>query len=337
MVGRRNQKQVLISNADSIKKSNELSTSKLNQGLTLNQMQLLSYAIYSTQKDGSTTFIKADFEKKFGIEKYQTKQAKVDAQRILSIQAGLEDLENDSFEYWNVFRKMKYDNGTFTFLWDPEITPHILDLKDKYVLTDLTITAHFNSGFSWTLYDYLRGSYGCWYKSLTKDAVMKMFGVEKTKSYLENTGLLKNRVLDVAIAEINEFTELEVNYEEIKKGRSIIGFKFIWSIGKGISKATKKQVDTLQSLADIVLEDVLMYAEINDKTNRERALEIIRDFQSIKYRYLDQELGLTSSHCNNLIKKSTDNLEALNSLLELEGKEPINTKVPLLNWLEKYN
>ena len=74
MAGRLNKKEVLISNADSIKKSNELSTSKLNQGLTLNQMQLLSYAIYSTQKDGSTTFIKADFEKKFGIEKYQTKQ-----------------------------------------------------------------------------------------------------------------------------------------------------------------------------------------------------------------------------------------------------------------------
>jgi len=46
MAGRLNKKEVLISNADSIKKSNELSTSKLNQGLTLNQMQLLSYAIY---------------------------------------------------------------------------------------------------------------------------------------------------------------------------------------------------------------------------------------------------------------------------------------------------
>lgn len=334
MAGRLNKKEVMISNADSIKKSNELSTSKLNQGLTLNQMQLLSYAIYSTQKDGSTTFIKADFEKKFGIDKYQTKHAKVDAQRILSIQAGLEDLENDSFEYWNVFRKMKYDNGTFTFLWDPEITPHILNLKDRYVLTDLTITAKFKSGFSWTLYDHLRGSYGCWYKSLTKDAVMKMFGVEEKKSYRENTGLLKKYVLDVAIAEINEFTELEVKYEEIKKGRSITGFKLIWSTGKGISKASQKQVDTLQSLVNIVLDDLLMYAEINDQTNRERALEIIRDFQSINYHFLDQELGLTSSHCNNLIKKSTDNLEALNSLLELEGKEQINTKVPLFNWLK---
>ena len=334
MAGRLNKKEVMISNADSIKKSNELSTSKLNQGLTLNQMQLLSYAIYSTQKDGSTTFIKADFEKKFGIEKYQTKHAKVDAQRILSIQAGLEDLENDSFEYWNVFRKMKYDNGTFTFLWDPEITPHILDLKDRYVLTDLTVTAKFKSGFSWTLYDHLRGAYGCWYKSLTKDAAMKMFGVEEKKSYRENTGLFKKYVLDVAIAEINKFTELEVKYEEIKKGRSITGFKLIWSTGKGISKASEKQIDVLCSMADVVLDDILMYAEINDKTNRERALAIIRDFQSMRARYLDQEVGLTSSHCNNLIKKSTDDLEALNSLLELEGKEPINTKVPLFNWLE---
>ena len=106
------------------------------------------------------------------------------------------------------------------------------------------------------------------------------------------------------------------------------------STGKGISKASEKQIDVLCSMADVVLDDILMYAEINDKTNRERALAIIRDFQSMRARYLDQEVGLTSSHCNNLIKKSTDDLEALNSLLELEGKEPINTKVPLFNWLE---
>ena len=334
MAGRLNKKEVMISNADSIKKSNELSTSKLNQGLTLNQMQLLSYAIYSTQKDGSTTFIKADFEKKFGIEKYQTKHAKVDAQRILSIQAGLEDLENDSFEYWNVFRKMKYDNGTFTFLWDPEITPHILDLKDRYVLTDLTVTAKFKSGFSWTLYDHLRGSYGCWYKSLTKDTIMEIFGVDEKKSYRENTGLLKKYVLDVAIAEINKFTELEVKYEEIKKGRSITGFKLIWSTGKGISKASQKQIDILFSMADVVLDDILMYAEINDKTNRERALSIIRDFQTMRARYLDQEVGLTADHCSKLTKKANDDLEALNFLLETEGKEPLNPKVPLFNWLK---
>ena len=86
MGGRKNTKEIMINNANSIKKSNQLSTAKLNEGLALNQMQLLAYAIYATQQDGSTTFIKADFEKKFGLDEYRTEHAKDDAQRILSIQ-----------------------------------------------------------------------------------------------------------------------------------------------------------------------------------------------------------------------------------------------------------
>lgn len=38
---------------------------------------------------------------------------------------------------------MEYDKGTFTFVWTPKIIPHILDLKEKNVLTDLMITARF--------------------------------------------------------------------------------------------------------------------------------------------------------------------------------------------------
>ena len=67
-MGRRNEKKQIINYENSIKKSNELSMAKLSQGLTLNQMQLLAYAIYSTQQNGKTEFHKADFEKKFDIQ-----------------------------------------------------------------------------------------------------------------------------------------------------------------------------------------------------------------------------------------------------------------------------
>lgn len=337
MVGRKNNKEVLISNTNSIKKSNELSTAKLNEGLTLNQMQLLAYAIYSTQQDGSTTFIKADFEKTFGLDEYRTEHAKKDSQRILSIQVGFEDLENDTFEYMNVFHKMKYEKGTFQFQWAPEITPHILDLKDKYVLTDLSITAHFKSSFSWTLYDYLRGLYGAWYMSLSKNAIMKLFGVEDKKSYQKNTSKFKQAVLNVAIDEINEFTELDVKYEEIKKGRSIVGFKLIWSTGKKVQKASKKQMDILRNIADVTLADTLMYAEIKDEMNRERAMQIIRDLQLTKHNYLQPELGLTANKASELIKQSTYNLEDLNYFLEAEGMEKISASepVPMINWLKE--
>src|SRR3954468_4297780 len=85
-VVRKNEKKTLTNYENGIKKSNELSMAKLNQGLTLNQMQLLAYAIYSTQQDGKTEFIKANFEKKFGIEKYQTQHAKKDAHRLLRLE-----------------------------------------------------------------------------------------------------------------------------------------------------------------------------------------------------------------------------------------------------------
>jgi len=336
MAGRVNRKEVMINNANSIKKSNELSTAKLNQGLSLNQMQLLSYAIYATQQDGSTTFIKADFEKKFNMEKYQTQHAREDAQRLTDIKFSIEDLENDYFEYWNVFQSIKYREGTFIFKWNEDMVPHILDLKNKYVLTDLTVTANFKSGFSWTLYDYLRGLYGAWYISLSKEALMKLFGVEEKKSYQNNTGTFKQRVLDVAVAEINEFTEVEVRYEEIKKGRAIIGFKLVWSTGKGVKEASEKQLEILQAIADVTLADTLMYAEIKDQSNREQAMQIIRDLQFIRYNYLKPEVGLTADKATELVAQATDGLKELNYLLEVEGMDQLKPfePVPMFNWLE---
>ena len=333
MAGRKNRKSIMISNSDSIRKSPELSMAKLNQGLTLNQMQLLAYAIYATQQDGSTTFQKSDFEKKFDIQPYKTERAREDAQKIISLQASIMDLENDYFEYLNIFRKMKYDHGTFRFEWDHEIVPHILDLKDKYVRTDLKITAKLNSSFSWTLYEYMKANYGSWYRSIGKNELMRLFGVENKKTYIENTGKFKQTVLDKAILEINKYTEIEVKYEDIKEGRSIIGFKILWSTGTNIHKASKKQVTTLKSLVNVVFEDVPMYLEIKDEVNREKALSIIRELQSMKYTYLDPELGLTADHCRELARIASDDLEALNSLLEMEGKKPLGPQVPLFNWL----
>ena len=74
-MGRRNEKKQIINYENSIKKSNEFSMAKLNQGLTLNQMQLLAFAIYSTQQNAKTEFRKVAFEKKFGINEYRTEDA----------------------------------------------------------------------------------------------------------------------------------------------------------------------------------------------------------------------------------------------------------------------
>ena len=73
-----------------------------------------------------------------------------------------------------------------------------------------------------------------------------MFELEKFRNQLgveigeyKRMGNFKSRVLDLAVKEINEKTDIKVSYEQVKKGRTIIGFKFKVS-EKGKSNNAKK-------------------------------------------------------------------------------------------------
>ncbi|MEK4086346.1 replication initiation protein [Psychrobacillus sp. FSL K6-1415] len=332
-----NPKKQLISYENSIQKSRELSMAKLNHGLTLNQMQLLAFAIYSTQQNGATKFHKADFEKKFSLSKYNTTDAKQDVQRVMSIMFSVEDLEENYFEYWNVFGSIKYKEGLFTFRWNEDFVPHILELKEKYITTDLTITSQFKSGFSWTLYDYLKAHHGYWHKQISKEGLMKLFGVENVKTYIGNTAQFKRTVLDVAIKEINEYTELEVRYKDEKEGRAISGFDLIWSNGQKLTSATKKQIKEIQSLVDIIFEDMFVYVNLDDEADRLRARDLMLEIEEMR-EFITEPISITSKRANELIQKAVLNFRELNRLLEKNHKpmpQKTRLKVEFYNWLEE--
>lgn len=333
---RKNQKKQLISHENSIKKSNELSMAKLNQGLTLNQMQLLAFSIYCTQKNGVTEFHKADFEKKFGISKYKTEDARKDSDKVTSIKFSQWVPEKDYFDFWNVFRGMSYHAGIFHFTWTEEMIPHILELKEKYITTDLTIASKFKSSFSWTLYDYIKAHHGYWHKPISKESLMKLFGVENIKTYAENTAQFKRGVLDVAISEINKHTELEVRYNVEKEGRTIIGFDLIWSNGEKLTSATKKQIKEIQDILEIVFEDMFQYVNIDDKGDRQRAINLIREIEDMRG-HIVEPISITKEKANELIKRAAWNFRELNQLLE-KNQQPVSPesrkKVKFYNWLE---
>lgn len=328
-MGRGNDKEIGVTYDTSIQKSNKLSMAKLNQGLSLNQMQLLAYAIFSTQQDGKTQFRKYEFQKKFSIEKYQTRHAREDAQRVLDLKFSIEDLENDYFEYWNVFGSIRYKGGLFNFRWNEEFIPHILELKEKYVTTDLTITSQFKSGFSWILYDYLKAHYGYWNKELSKEALMKLFAVENRKSYVKSTAQFKRGVLDVAINELNALTELEVWYTQNKVGNKITGFILHWSTGNREAGATKKQLTFLREIHEEVERRVFDYFALKNT----KSLEIARN-NILKIKEINQKVNdkLTSEKAKGLIWEAKLLYKQLQNLLEQDGKKR-DTSV-YFNWLE---
>lgn len=333
---RKNLKTQLISHENSIKKSNELSMAKLNQGLSLNQMQLLAFSIFSTQQNGVTEFHKADFEKKFKLTKYNTEDAIKDSDRVTSVKFSTVDLENEDFKFWNVFMGMSYKKGHFKFEWNPRMIPHILNLKEKYITTDLSIASKFKSSFSWTLYDFIKAHHGYWHKLVTKNDLMQLFGVENIKTYVDNTAQFKRAVLDVAITEINKHTELDIRYNVEKEGRAISGFDLIWSNGQKLTSATKKQIKEIQSILDIVFEDMFQYININDENDRQRAINLIREIENMR-EFTGEPICITKEKADELIKKAVWNFRELNRLLE-KNQKPVSPeskkKVEFYNWLE---
>src|SRR5699024_7850986 len=227
--------------------------------------------IYSTQQDGRTNFIKAEFEKIFGVDEYRTEHANVDVKKLYELGFATIDLEEEEFDYLRVFQRISYKKGTFSFKWTDDMLPHILELKDKFVITDLTITSQFKSSFSWILYDYLKAHYGYWHKKMSKEGLMKLFGVVGVKSYQKNTSLFKAKVLDLAVKEINSYTELEIWYTEMKEGRSISGFELHWSTGKRKAGATENQLTLLREIHDEVDKKMFDYISLKDTKDIEFA------------------------------------------------------------------
>lgn len=325
---RRNSKEIQIDYENSVSKSNSFSLAKLNVGLTLNQMQLFAFAIYSTQKNGETIFNKKSFEDKFDLVKYQTSQAVKDSKKLSSLQFSTVDLENDSFDYINIFQRIKYDNGNFDFTWSDSMIPHILNLKTEYITTNLSIASKFTSSYSWTLYEYLKGLYGYWHKELTKEGMLNLFSVENKKSYIDNTAVFKQKVLDKAVKEINEYTELEVHYTEKKKGRSIIGFDLHWTTGNNIVAATKKQISEIEKFFIMVEENMFDYMELKNKELLEESMKIIKDTINKKRSVKLEEL--TFKEADILIKDLSLVLRRLENIKLSDNR----VKPPFYNWLE---
>lgn len=335
-MGRQNKKKQLISYENAIKKSNDFSMAKLSQKLTLNQMQLLAYAIYATQRDGKTEFIKADFEKKFNLGEYRREEAKNDSRKLFDLEFSLDDLETGEYDFLHVFQRINFKNGLFTFQWSEDMIPHIQDLQELYIVNGFMTISNFKSSFSWILYDYLKGHYGHWHKPVSKDALMHLFNVHDKKTYQSHTGLFKKTVLDVAINEINKYTELEVWYKEEKEGRAIVGFDLHWSAGEKIETATKKQIKELKSIIETVFDDMYEYVNINDVNDRQRAIKLTREVEEMRA-LIAEPICITKEKADESIKKATRNFRELNRLFE-ENKKLISLglekKVKFYNWLE---
>lgn len=127
-------------------------------------------------------------------------------------------------------------SGVVKLRFSPEVVPLITRLEKNFTSYELEQVKNL-SIYSTRLYEVLI----CWRSvgkvTITLEELRNKLGLIDEYSRLE---AFKRRVLDPAVKQISEYTDITAKYEQHKQGRVITGFTFRFKIKKDKKKLTSK-------------------------------------------------------------------------------------------------
>lgn len=133
---------------------------------------------------------------------------------------------NGDWDIFNIISLAKYKNkqGIVEITLNKQAEPYLLQLKELFTSFKLNNTINLDSKYAIRIYQQTK-SYSYKKEYYTSIDNLKNQLKLTQKSY-KNYGTLKSRVIDVAVKEINQKTDINLTYEEVKKVRKVIGLKF---------------------------------------------------------------------------------------------------------------
>ena len=224
-----------------IKQSNNLIEAKYK--LTTQEQKLVIAICSQLDKDASnfdTVRIKvtdfADFCKISKTNKYA--EVKRIVMRLLDRKLLIH--KNDGGWYgthWLQSAEYLPSEGTIEYKIDERLRPELLKLKSAYLSTEAKPLMEFRRNYSIRLYFILKKMLKIGEFEYKLDFFRERFALPKSYNLFAN---LKNKVLKPALAEINEKSDIHVEHEYIKDGRTYTKIHFI------VTKKAKEEEKTYE-------------------------------------------------------------------------------------------
>ena len=184
------------------------------------------------------------------------KQLKSASKKLMKRTFIYKDNDGDDTEVQWVIRS-KYSNGYVSMYFTDEVI-HLLKVFDslnpytKYLKEDIL---SLKLTYSIDLYHLAKKYQGMGGFTMSLDDYRKELGTPKSYARINN---LKDNAVDAPIKEINENTDINISYENIKRGRQVVGFKFT-------VKSKSKPKQALESKRDPHTVDMFTIEGLNDK------------------------------------------------------------------------
>ena len=121
---------------------------------------------------------------------------------------------------------LKRGDGTIKIRLDEDMKPYLLQLKGNYTTIELIRTLHFKSKYTIRLYELVKSIHFHeleeYQREYSLEELRRLLDAEKYERWVH----FRQRVLDPAVQEINEYSDKNVVWQPIKRGRSIERIRF---------------------------------------------------------------------------------------------------------------
>ncbi len=325
------------------KKSNFLISSMYRSSLLENKMLALALATAYEEEDRIVAKLPVS-ELKVILNKNNGKkvsgsfytQLKSVADEMTGRKLFVENKENKSFAFINLVNSASYRDGIFTVKFDSDLKDYILNLQGNYTNLDIAILMSFDKMYSYRLYELLKSKAYSFSKKTESFSVcyglseLKLtLGVVDTNSEVVNRALKKpnpdydrivndvskdknfevwsdfqKRVISPAVNEINEKSDIFIDYDVVREGYGGKITKIIFNFGKKSAfdiPATYKSIDaTKKRVEDELISQLKEYIEepLTKQEYRTLLNTAKNDVDKIKKAY---NLACKQEHINNLV------------------------------------
>jgi len=253
--------------------------------------------------------------------------------------------------HWATHVEYLAGKGIIQFSFEPKLKPYLLQLKRTFTSYRLNNIMSLGSYYSIRFYEFFKKweRTGKWRVSL--DHLKSLLGITQ-KSY-DVYGNFKNRVIRPSMKELNEETDLNIELEEVKKGRQVI--ELIFKIKKKQNSKQKNAELNIENKNIITESKENFLKKLNNKAgNFTIDLELFGTINNIAMNIYDEDkkeqeiLALieytnkyaTKNHIGFLLhilkeKEKIYNKAGNPSIIENELSNHFNTSEVIPAWFEK--
>ena len=232
-------------------------------------------------KEKDTIMITAEqFAKECGIKTHSA---------YTQLEIASRNLIKRSFSYTNERGKRVLSNWVIDCTYEeggiairfPEIVLLMLTEFDKlnpYTKYKKDIVLTLKKDYSFDIYHLAKKHQAMGSFQISLDELFKQLGLPESYRRIGN---LKDRVINPSLDEISTNTDIELTYENIKKGRSVVGFKFtVREKSKPKLIAPERDLKTIDMFCNLSDGQITMYSSILSKVSSISDLAGTKDYQA---------------------------------------------------------